>query len=85
MVSDLPTSSQHPNVPLKWASYASQVQATQDVQESSVLATGTRVGSPPKYYADRRVRKAACSSITVKKCVPAHDANMYSCLYYDSD
>ena len=85
MVSDLATSSQHPNVPMKWASHAAQVQATQDVQ-SSVLATGTRVvGSPPKYYADRRTRKAACSSITVKKCVPACDVNMYSCLYEDSD
>jgi len=86
MISDLATSSKHPDVPLRWASYVSQVQASQDVQDSSVLATGTRVvGSPPKYYADRRTRKAACSSITVKKCMPARDNNMYSCLYYDSD
>ena len=85
MVSDLAISSQHPDVPLKWASYATQVQATQAVQESSVLATGTRVGSPPKYYAGRKTRKAACSSVTVKTCVPARDVNMYSCLYEDSD
>ena len=86
MISDLATSSKHPDVPLRWASYVSQVQASQDVQDSSVLATGTRVvGSPPKYYADRRTRKAACSSITVKKCMPARGNNMYSCLYYDSD
>ena len=85
MVSDLAVSSTHPDVPLKWASHATQVQATQEVQERSVLATGTRVGNPPKYYADRKTRKAACSSVTVKKCVPARDVNMYSCLYEDSD
>ena len=81
MVLALAASSQDPSNPLKWASYASQVQATPDVQESSVLATGTRVGSPPVYFMDRRARKAACSSITAKTCVKAQNANMYSCLY----
>ena len=85
MASALAASSRDPNVPLKWASYASQVRATRDGQGSSVLATGTRAGSPPVYHMDRWARKAACSRITVKKCVPARDANMYSCLYEDSD
>ena len=78
MASALAASSRYPNVPLKWSSCASQVRATQDVQESQVLA-------PPVYRMDRWARKAACSSITVKKCVPARDVNMYSCLYEDSD
>ena len=34
MVSDLAISSTHPDVPLKWASHTTQVQATQAVQES---------------------------------------------------
>ena len=84
MASALAASSKDPNNPLKWASYAAQMVATQDVQANSVLATGTRVGSPPVYFMDRRARKVACSSITAKACVKAKDANMYSCLY-DSD
>ena len=68
----------NPNNPLKWASYASQVQATPGMQESAVLATGARVGSLPVYFMDRRARKAACSSITVKTCVKAQDENMYT-------
>ena len=86
MASALAASSRDPNDPLKWAPYASQMQATPDVQASSVLATGTRAGSTPMYAMDRRARKAACSSITAKACVKAKDENMYSCLYgYDSD
>ena len=85
MASALAASSRDPNVPLKWASYMSQMQATREIRESQVLATGTRVGSPPMYRMDRMARKAACSSVTVKKCKPARDANMYACLYEDSD
>ena len=85
MASALAASSRDPNVPLKWASYKSQMQATREIRESQVLATGTRVGSPPMYRMDRMARKAACSSVTVKTCKPARDTNMYACLYEDSD
>jgi hypothetical protein len=85
MASTLAASSKDPNPPLRWASYKAQLAATLDVNESSVLAVGTRVGSPPVYYMDRRARKAACSSISAKTCVAAKDANMYSCLYNDDD
>jgi hypothetical protein len=85
MASTLAASSKDPNPPLRWASYKAQLVAALDVHESSVLAVGTRVGSPPAYRMDRRARKAACSSISAKTCVAAKDANMYSCLYNDDD
>ena len=69
-----------------WVSYATQKQASQDVQSNSVLATGTRVGSPPFFVVDRRARRRAqdarfCFSIKESN---AKDANSFAFLY-DSD
>ena len=82
MVSDLATSSRHPSVPLKWASYrlhrtCRKVRYWRRAQGWEAL--------PSTMQTEGREKQHVPLSITVTKCVPAHDANMYSCLYYDSD
>ena len=82
MASALAASSVDPNNPFKWISYTSQVQASQDMQSNSVLATGTRVGSHPIFIMDRRARNQAqdtrfCFSINAK----AQEESSFACLY----